>query len=149
MMLKRFYFLLGVILLVTVLSGCSGSGNAAQSTQNQNTAVLDNQFTLIPGQTIHLDSEAMDIKFIDVSLDTRCADGDICISSGQVLINVEITQNGTKTPITMTEMKGSGMSGGYIYQHYKILFAIGPTPQTETTIAPADYRLSLTVSKTS
>ena len=92
-MLKRFCFLLVLVLLIPVLSGCS----------NPLKASLDTQFTLSPGQTARIDSESMNIKFIGETQDSRCATGVECIRAGDVSCDIEITKDGTKNPITLTD----------------------------------------------
>jgi hypothetical protein len=146
-MLKRSYFLLGLVVVISLLAGCSGSGKAAQTTQTVPAATLGTQLTFSPGQTITIASESMDIKFVNATNDTRCPTGEICASSGQVMANIKITQNGNTNDITMTDIKGSGATDGYIFQNYKMLYAITPYPASGTLIDPKDYRLTLTITK--
>jgi len=135
-MAKRFSFLLVLVLLIFLLSCCSSSTKAS----------LDTQFTLSPGQTARITSESMDIKFIGETHDSRCATGVECIRAGDVSCDIEITKDGTKNPITLTDTAGSGTTEGYTFQNYQFLFSVSPYPEAGKTIAKSDYRLSLTVS---
>ena len=135
--MKRIYLLFSLILLITLLSGC----------RNSIEAFLGSQFTLSPGQSARIESESMIIKFIGETQDSRCPTGVECIRAGDVSCNVEITKDGIKNPITLTDSAGSGATEGYTFQNYKILFSVSPYPEAGKTIAKNDYRLSLTVTK--
>ena len=136
-MLKRFSFLFGIVLFMPLLSGCSSSLKAS----------LNSQFTLAPGQNAHIDSESMNIKFISVTGDSRCANGVVCVWAGQVSCDVVITKDGTENSVTLTDSAGSGHLDGYTFQNYKIVFSVSPYPEAGKTIVKGDYRLSMTVSK--
>ena len=136
-MMKRFSFLLATVMFITLLSGCSSSLKAS----------LNSQFTLAPGQSARIDSETMEIRFIGVTEDSRCAAGVECFWAGEVSCAVEITHNNIKDSITLTDSAGSGTSTGTDFQNYKITFTVSPYPTAGKTIAKGDYRLSLTISQ--
>ena len=136
-MLKRFCLLLILVLAVALLAGCSGALKAS----------LGSEFTLSVGQSARIASESMDIKFTDVTEDSRCPKNVQCIWAGQVGCAIEITKENTKNPITLTDSAGTGSSAGYIFQDYKIVFAVSPYPEAGKPIAKGDYRLKLTVTK--
>ena len=135
--MKQICLLLVLVLLMPLLSACSSSLKAS----------LDNQFTLTPGQSARITSEGMDIKFIGETQDSRCPTGVECIWAGQVICDIELTKDGNKNQVTLTESAGSGLTTGYTFQNYKITFAVSPYPVAGKTIAKSDYRLSLTVRK--
>jgi hypothetical protein len=134
---KRFSFLLILVLLIPLLSGCSSSLKAS----------LDSQFTLAPSQSAQIDSESMDIKFIAVTQDSRCPTGVECIRAGDVSCSIEITQNGIKSPVTLTITGGNNEIQGFASQNYIIAASVLPYPVYKKTIAKGDYRLTLSVSK--
>ena len=136
-MLKRFSILLGLALLLPLLSGCSNPINAS----------LNSQFVLAPGQSARITGKSMDLKFIGVTQDSRCATGVDCIWAGQVSCDVEITKDGTRNSVTLTDSAGSGLTTGYTFQNYKIAFVVSPYPKAGKTIAKSDYRLSITISE--
>jgi len=74
--LKKYLFLLSFVLLIPLSSGCANVAKAS----------LNSQFTLAPGQTVRIQSESMDIKFIGVTGDSRCPRGVECIWAGQVTL---------------------------------------------------------------
>jgi hypothetical protein len=140
--LKLIYLLLGSILLIPLLSACS------KTTTATTTAVfLDSQFTLAPGQPVRMASEAMDIKFIGVSQDSRCPTGVQCIRAGDVSAEIEITIAGKVNQITLKDDPAAGAAQGYVFQGYMIAFSVAPYPEANKTIAKEDYRLSLEFSK--
>ena len=137
-MLKRFCSLLILVLLIGTLSGCSNTLQAS----------LSSEFSLSVGQSARITSEAMDIKFIDVTEDSRCPRDVQCIWAGRVSCDIEITKDGSTNTITLTDTAGSGSSEGITYQNYKIIFSVSPYPaKAEEKIAKGDYRLSMTVNK--
>jgi hypothetical protein len=137
-MLKRLCFVISLVLLVLMLSGCSNTLKAS----------LGSEFILSVGQTARIASESMEIKFIGVTEDSRCPKNVTCIWAGKVSCDIEITKDGSTNPITWTDTAGSGSSDGSTYQNYKIVFSVSPYPdKAEETIAKGDYRLSLTVAK--
>ena len=135
--MRRINLLLILVLCTSVLAGSRSSIKASQ----------DNQFTITPGQSARIASESITIKFIGVMADSRCPTGVECIRAGDVSCSIEITKDGIKNPITLTDSAGSGSSGGYIFQNYKIIFSLSPYPVAGKTIAKSDYRLILKFTK--
>ena len=134
-MLKRIYLLLSFVLLIPILSGCSNALNAS----------LDSQFTLAPGQPARIASEAMEIKFISVTTDSRCPTGVECIQAGVVTCNIEITKDNVKTQLFLGEV--GTMINNTPFQNYTFTFHVLPYPEAGKKIPKGDYRLYLTVSK--
>jgi hypothetical protein len=89
----------------------------------------------------------MDIRFVDVTGDSRCPQGVECIWAGQVSCAVEITKYDIVNQLTLSDSAGSGASTGQDFQNYQILFSVTPSPTAGKTIAGDDYRLTLTVSQ--
>ena len=135
--MKKFLFLLSFVILIPLLAGCTGTTKVS----------LNSLFTLAPGQSARIQSEKMDIKFIDVTQDNRCPSGVECFTASQVSCAVEITKFNIQNQITLTDSAGSGTSTGYDFQNYQILFSVSPSPIAGKTIAGGDYRLTLTVSQ--
>ena len=123
------------MLLIPILSGCSNALNAS----------LDSQFTLAPGQPARIASEAMEIKFISVTTDSRCPTGVECIQAGVVTCNIEITKDNVKTQLFLGEV--GTMINNTPFQNYTFTFHVLPYPEAGKKIAKGDYRLYLTVSK--
>jgi len=136
-MSKRFCFLLGLVLGITLLSGCSNTLKAS----------LGSEFTLSVGQNARIASGSMEIKFIAVTEDSRCPKNVQCIQAGKVSCDVEITKDGVKSHILLTQTGLTNNSNKYTYQNYTIAFEVSPYPEAGKEIASRDYRLSLTINK--
>jgi hypothetical protein len=134
-MIKRFSFLLVLVLLMPLLSACSSPLNAS----------LNSQFTLAPGQTARIASESLDIKFIGETQDSRCPTGVECIQAGVVTCQIEITKDKAKTQLFLGEV--GTMINNTPFQNYTFTFHVLPYPEAGKKIAKGDYRLYLTVSK--
>ncbi len=135
--MKIFLFLVSLLLRIPLSVGCTGTTKVS----------LNSPFTLAPGQTARIESEGMDIRFVDVTGDNRCPAGVECIVAGQVSSAVEITKNNIVNQVTLTDSAGSGASTGQDFQNYQILFSVSPSPIAGKTTAKSDYRLTLTVSQ--
>ena len=159
-MLKSFSFLLIILMLIPVLAGCSPqkttttvvispttTTTTATTTPGTLPALLNVPFTLAPGQTARIESEGMDIRFVNVTGDSRCPQGVECIWAGQVTCAVEITKNNILNQVTLTDSAGSGASTGQDFQNYHIFFSVTPSPVAGKLIDGNDYRLTLTVNQ--
>ena len=159
-MLKRLSLLLIFILLISGLAGCNTqkttttvvispttTTTTATTTPGTLPALLNVPFTLAPGQTARIESEGMDIRFVNVTGDSRCPQGVECIWAGQVTCAMEITKNNIKNQVTLTDSAGSGASTGQDFQNYHIFFSVTPSPVAGKLINGNDYRLTLTVNQ--
>ena len=159
-MLKRLSSLLIFILLISVLAGCNTqkttttvvispttTTTTATTTPGTLPALLNVPFTLAPGQTARIESEGMDIRFVNVTGDSRCPQGVECIWAGQVTCAMEITKNNIKNQVTLTDSAGSGAATGQDFQNYHIFFSVTPSPVAGKLINGNDYRLTLTVNQ--
>jgi hypothetical protein len=159
-MLKRLSLLLIFILLISVLAACgtqkttmtvvispTTTTTTATTTPGTLPVFLNVPFTLAPGKTARIESEGMDIRFVDVTGDSRCPQGVECIWAGQVTCTVEITKNNILNQVTLTDSAGSGASTGQDFQNYHIFFSVTPSPVAGKLINGNDYRLTLTVNQ--
>jgi len=159
-MLKRLSLLLIFILLISGLAGCNTqkttttvvispttTTTTATTTPGTLPALLNVPFTLAPGQTARIESEGMDIRFVNVTGDSRCPQGVECIWAGQVTCAMEITKNNIKNQVTLTDSAGSGAATGQDFQNYHIFFSVTPSPAAGKLIAGNDYRLTMTISQ--
>ncbi len=160
-MLKRLSLLLIIPLLISALAACSTPKTTTTSTVISTTttittattkpgtlsALLNVPFTLAPGQTARIESEGMDIRFVDVTGDSRCPQGVECIWAGQVTCAMEITGNNILNQVTLSDSAGSGAATGQDFQNYHIFFSVTPSPVAGKLIDAKDYRLTLTVSQ--
>jgi hypothetical protein len=121
--MKRLFCLLGLVLFLLPLAGCKGTIDA------------------------NLDSEKMYVKFIGITQDSRCATGVECIRAGDVSFSIEISQNGVKSPATLTITGGQNSSMAFVSQTYTLTASVTPYPTAGKTIKKGDYRLLLSVNK--
>lgn len=133
-MLKRFSFLLILVFVVSILSSCGSTVKAS----------LGTEFTLSVGQSARIASETIDIKFIGVTADSRCATGLECFWAGEVSCELEITLDGISNHVTMTEP--APLSGNTL-GIYSFNINVLPYPEKGKEIDPNDYRLKMTVIK--
>ena len=159
-MLKRLSLVLIFLMLISAIAGCNAknttttvvispttTATTATTTPGTLPALLNVQFTLAPGQTVRIQSESMDIRFVDVTGDSRCPQGVECIWAGQVSCAVDITKNNILNQVTLSDSAGSGALTGQDFQNYHIFFSVTPSPAAGKQIAGGDYRLTLTVSQ--
>ena len=135
--MKRLFCLMGLVLLMLPFAGCASTIDAN----------LDTQFTLSPGQSAYINSEKMYVKFIGITQDSRCPTGVECVRAGDVNASIEITQNGVKSPATLTITGGQNSSMAFVSQLNTLNASVSPYPAATKTIKKGDYRLLLSVSK--
>ncbi len=128
-----------LILLLGLLIGCIATGEALKADPGQ-------KFTLRIGQTAEIKNEPLAIRFNGVTGDSRCPKGVTCVWAGEVKCDATVTHQGASSNITFTQM-GSTEPSSETYKGYKFTFSVQPYPEAGKQIAPADYRLVLTVEK--
>ena len=113
------------------------------------TVKMGEPFQLAVGQSAQLASGQFSLTFATVAEDSRCPRGVDCVWAGQVVVVLDVTQNGqASSPIKLT-LGGAGrtanaasaQASGQTVQ----LMAVDPYPQAGKNIAPADYRVMLEV----
>jgi hypothetical protein len=122
------------ILLAVALAACGRDGSAAS---------LDQPVQLAPGESAALKAEKLEITFVDIASDSRCATDVTCIWQGTVTVRLEIHSNGK---VTRHEADASTdvAVDGYVVDILDVLPARGPESQR---IAPGDYRVTLKVTR--
>jgi hypothetical protein len=135
--MKKLTVMMVIVLLTGLFSSCL---NLLPS------ATLNQALSLKTGQAVRLDSENMQINFQEVTGDSRCPTGVVCIWAGQAQILVKIVNGETTYMVSLIEMGGS-QPATQQFLDYKLTFDLQPYPIAGKTVNPADYRLSLTVTK--
>ena len=110
-------------------------------------ARLDEEFALAIGQQATISGQDMEIKFKDVTGDSRCPSDVVCIHAGEVTCAVEIKKAGSSTQMTLTQ---PGLYSEYTkttFQDYELAFKVTPYPTSGTSINKTEYRLYLIISK--
>ncbi|OGO19633.1 MAG: hypothetical protein A2Z15_06445 [Chloroflexi bacterium RBG_16_50_11] len=139
-MMKRIFIIIGLITvsLILVAAGISCSIDKI-------TASLGQEFTLPVGQTAVIDSEDLTLKFVEVTADSRCAKGVVCVWAGEAKCRVQINYKGALADMDLTQ-PGGDVAQDYFIQ-FKFSFKLEPYPESGKQIAGSDYKLVMTVTK--
>lgn len=122
-------------LLTITMAACSSSPTAP----SQPTSV-----TLAPGQFTQVG--ALGVKFVGVTLDTRCPADAMCIQMGDAFVALEtvmLTGRRTFELQLLNPTNRSTTHGSYSIE----LMELTPYPFAGQPIAPGDYRVKLAVAK--
>ncbi len=98
-------------------------------------------------ESASIKGEELQIKFLDVTEDSRCPKGAICIWEGRVSCVVEATYRESLYRIELTEPGSISWPPEVIFKEYKISYHIEPYPQTGSVIADNEYILYLMINK--
>ncbi len=109
---------------------------------------LGEQFTIATGEIVSIRGEPLKIRFDAVTEDSRCPLNVVCIQAGRAVCQLTLT-TGVTTEIALNETGGTNgftrqTAGGYAWE-----FQVTPYPKAGEPIKPADYRLTLTVTRAS
>lgn len=108
---------------------------------------LGQEFSLSIGQSAVIADENLEITFEEVSEDSRCPEGAVCVWEGRVVCLMKITEGEALYNI---ELAQPGLSDEYVqetYKEYKFTFKVEPYPEVDKEILNSEYRLLLTISK--
>jgi hypothetical protein len=106
---------------------------------------LGQEFSLMPNQSVSIESESLELRFQKVINDSRCPVGVTCVWEGEVSCLVDITYMGSTSGVVLTQ-RGSGQSVTS-FKDYYIRFQVQPYPEAGKDIDKEDYRLELTIDK--
>jgi hypothetical protein len=130
--------LLAVSAAVLLVSACVGVSADI-------TGAVGQPMVLEPGQKAVLSDPAIAIRFLKVVNDSRCPTGAQCIWAGQVTAQAEITYQGEKFDVVLTQSANSDAKT--TFADFTIAFSVEPYPELEKKIDSKDYRLNLTLSR--
>ena len=141
--------LIMILLLVTTGQSSSCGKNIPpnkESAPEEKSAPLNNEFTLKYGQTIEIKEEKLKIKFASVAQDSRCPQGEQCISAGNASITLDVkTANNTSTSVTLNT---ANEPQELIFQGLGIrLVDLQPNPKSGVDLNHNDYVITLKVYK--
>lgn len=125
------------ILTCFALAGC---GHAR--TQETRAVALGDEFTLAPAEAVSVKTAEMDIRFVDVSADSRCPHDVACIWAGEVKARLAIQVSEVDSEMEVLEGQ-STIVGDYTVT----LVRVEPKPVSTARIAPQDYRATLRVAR--
>lgn len=110
------------------------------------TVVVNERFTLAPGEVATVRDVDVRVRFEFVTGDSRCPADALCIQGGDALVHVSVIDDGTTSSYELH----TGDSSRATVTHKQIRIALvelQPYPFSSRTIAPGDYRATLTVSR--
>ena len=110
------------------------------------TVGLSEQFTLAPGEVATVRDVNLNVQFVQVTGDSRCPADATCIQGGDALVQIRVLDNG----VTSTYELHTGDSSRATVMHNQLrigLVELQPYPFSSRTIAPGEYRATLTVTR--
>ena len=119
------------ILLCLVLPGCA----AAPPQQTIDPGV---EFTLAPGETAAVNGTGVRIRFVAVTLDSRCPKDTTCIWAGEVKAQIDVLKI---SQVWQVEIPEGGSTS--VDERRVTLVRIEPPLMSTARIAPQDYRATL------
>ena len=108
---------------------------------------LGQDFSLRIGNSINIKGEQFKIRFVEVTGDSRCPTGAVCVWEGRVNCLMEITYRESLHRVVLTEPGLTSWPRENIFKEYKIVYHVEPYPQVGTKIATEEYLLALRISK--
>jgi hypothetical protein len=109
---------------------------------------LNKELTIDFGKTIEIKGENLEIQFLNVPEDSRCASDVQCIWAGQAKVLLSIHKNDQKNLGNYEFVILAGDSPNQIIEGYLVkLLKLAPYPVSTETIGKSDYKIKLIVSK--
>ena len=118
-----------------VVAGCSS-----------NAVSLGQEFSLRIGESASIRGEELQVRFLEVTEDSRCPRGATCIWEGRVSCLVEITYSESLESVLLTEPGSSDFPPEQSFHEYRLAYHIEPYPQAGAEIAEEEYQLHLKIS---
>jgi hypothetical protein len=140
-MIRIRYIILFVLLLVALAITPAGCGSKVDIE-----AELGQQFSLYFGETAEIKGEKLEITFVEILEDSRCASDVTCIWEGRVRCRLEVKYEGAYYDVILAQ---PGLSYDYesgIFKGYSLSFKVEPYPLSDVTLSAKDYYIYLTVS---
>ena len=110
------------------------------------TVGVNERFTLAPGEVATVRDVALNVQFNGVTGDSRCPADAICITGGDALVRIRVLDGGAAS--TYELHTGDSSRATVTHKQLRIaLVELQPYPFSSRTIAPQEYRATLTVSR--
>lgn len=129
-----------ILICLLCVTGCD------EKSPNGPTVPLNEHFTLSPGQVAAFEDADLKIQFVRVTGDSRCPADAICIQGGDALVQV-LASDGDDSSLLGLHT-GDSSQASAIYGGVRItLVELQPYPFSSRTIAPEEYRATLTATR--
>jgi hypothetical protein len=107
---------------------------------------LRQRFTLAPGEVARIDGTDLRLQFLSVSGDSRCPADAVCITGGDALVHVRAVEGGSSGDYELHT--GDASRARATHRRFVItLEELQPYPFSSRTIAPGEYRATLSVAE--
>ena len=133
-----FYFLASVAIAL-LLGGCAGTGEVKGR--------LGEEFSLRIDQSVVITGEDLEIRFVEVSEDSRCPKGVTCVWEGRVSTVVEISADGSSQQLKLIQPGLTEKPSRETHKEYQLTFKVEPYPEEGKEIAADEYQLVLIVKR--
>ena len=131
------------LLILLLCSPFLGTGCTEKSPVGP--AQLDERFTLAPGEAAAVRGTSLQVTFLSVTGDSRCPADAFCIQGGDAIVHVRANDGGSARYELHT---GDQSRAAAVHAGFRItLEQLAPYPFSSRTIAPEEYRATLTVSR--
>jgi hypothetical protein len=109
---------------------------------------LGQEFSLSVGQSAAVSGEDLTIKFIEVTSDSRCPQDVTCIWAGEVSCLIEVAKGSLDAyKLVLTQPGLTDQTATQDFDGYEIMFRVDPYPTAGKQITKDEYRLVMTVTK--
>ena len=131
-----------LVITGVLLLGSPGGAGAVES------ARVGREFKVKVGQVVTLERGGLRLKFREVSEDSRCPVGVVCMWAGNAEVMLEVGARGAKRTLKLNTNASLQKAGEGSYRRYKIkLVELNPRPSSERKIAAGEYTATLLVVK--
>lgn len=138
-MLKHSFYFWAFFIPVLLLAGCSGTDDVK--------ARLGEEISLHIGQSVVITGEDLEIRFVEVSEDSRCPKDVICVWEGRVVAVIEITSGNSPQQLKLIQPGLTEEPAAETHQEYQLTFKVEPYPEAATELAADGYTLVLIVDR--
>ena len=110
------------------------------------TVGVNERFTLAPSEAATVRDVGLIVQFVNVTGDSRCPADAICIQGGDALVHIRVLDGGASSSYELHT--GDSSRATVTHNQARIaLVELQPYPFSSRTIAPGEYRATLTVSR--
>jgi hypothetical protein len=110
------------------------------------TVGVNERFTLAPGEVATVRDVDVNVQFVDVTGDSRCPADALCIQGGDALVRIRVLDRAATSAYELHT--GDSSRATVTHNQLRIgLVELQPYPFSSRTIAPGEYRATLTVSR--
>lgn len=132
-----------LLICLLLVTGCD------ENSPTGPTVVLNERFTLAPGETAVVGDADVGVQFIEVTGDSRCPADAVCIQGGDAIVRIRAI-DGRGGSAAYELHTGDSARASAMHGRLRIeLVELQPYPFSSRTIEPEDYRATFTVTSQS